>query len=709
MAIASSIKAKFIGLSLVILLLILGMILAGFSGMAGIERHSRVSTAAEGLTTSLRELLQGLAETVVIPDTPETIATARAGIDSFDHRLEQLRGLLDDRELLALLNDQIAPVWKEAKGDAQALLAKKRLNPDDVEVMIAFGKLAAKSEKLLASSKELGELSTVETAKEIALTKALLGGAAVIVVAVATAFFFSFYRSLVGPLRELSASANRVSKGDLTLSITTDRRDELGDVARSFAVMISSLTGAIRKTGEINASITQATCTASTMTGAILDSVRAQTEVVEQSASAVDELYHSYGSIGENAGVLNSASSASADAIRTLSESLEDILRDALNFHIQADRTVGDVRRMIASSTTIATEIDGLKRFSSDTQRTIGEIETSLESTRLNAEEAMLLAQKVSSESTEMGVASVHSALQGMARLEEDILALAETVHRLGRRSTEIDKIVTVIEEVAAHTRLLSLNASIIAAQAGEHGKGFAVVADEIRALADRTSESTREIGAVIVAVQQDTATIVESMRTGEAAVRDGKHLVARVRDNLETINQSAELSAVKAAGILRSANAETQVVNTLTRSVGELSRQVARIAEEVSAHQQGNSQIQNTLEEFMTTVVRIRAAAADQQQAGQSISGAAQQVADQARQIFTTLTQQKANTDYIIDIIHTLNDSATALMTTTEQLSVAIRPLTAKAESLSAELHWFRIDDSQIPEDELRGSNQHL
>jgi methyl-accepting chemotaxis protein len=696
MTFATTIKAKFSWLAMVILLLILGMIIAGMSGISRIERQGRVSFTAEGLTASLRQLLQGLAETVVIPDTPETIDTARAGIASFDAGLVQLRELNDEPELLAILDEQILPIWGKTKSDAQGLLAIKRLSPDDVETMIAFGMLLSKSEKLLAASQQFIELSSVATAREVAATKRLLGYMATMVITVSALFFFLFYRSLVNPLRALSASARRVSEGNLNQQIDTSRHDELGEVARSFAVMISGLAKTIHKYSEINRSIAEAVRSASEVTGEINQAVRVQKNGVEQSVSAIDELYRSYGSVGENVDALNAASVASADAIKTLSASLQGVMRDTQSFYQQAERTVGDVREMIVSSSAIAEGIDGLKRFSAESSQMIGVIEHSLQSTRNNAEEAMHLAQKVRSESMEMGVASVRSALQGMERLEGNVLALTGTVNRLGRKSEEIGNIVTVIDEITTQTKLLALNAAIISAQAGEQGKGFAVVAEEIRALADRTSLSTREIGEVVASVQQETLASVEWAKEGEEAVRTGKELVARVSDNLETINQSAALSAVKAAEILSSAAAEATEVMTMAHAVDELSTQVASIAEEVRTHQRGNSQIQKALEDFMTTAAQIKAATTDQQRAGQSITTAAEQIANLSRQIGTTIAEQKASTDHIIGVIHTMNDSAGRLLATTQRLSSNIQPLSDKADSLTVELRWFQLDDAE-------------
>ena len=98
----------------------------------------------------------------------------------------------------------------------------------------------------------------------------------------------------------------------------------------------------------------------------------------------------------------------------------------------------------------------------------------------------------------------------------------AEMIKALGSRSEEIGSITNVITEIAEQTSLLALNASIIAAQAGEHGRGFAVVADEVKELAHRSSEAAKEIGGLIKGVQAEAHKAVQSMGAGRQAVEKG-------------------------------------------------------------------------------------------------------------------------------------------------------------------------------------------
>ena len=175
------------------------------------------------------------------------------------------------------------------------------------------------------------------------------------------------------------------------------------------------------------------------------------------------------------------------------------------------------------------------------------------------------------------GAVVVGQSIDVMNNIAERVQNAAATVDALGVRSEQIGAIIGTIEDIADQTNLLALNAAIEAARAGEQGRGFAVVADEVRALAERTTRATKEIGEMIKAIQKETKDAVTSMEQSVAQVEQGTSHASESGRSLQEIldiinNVTEQISQIATAA--EEQTATTREISSNVMNLNDLAKQ---------------------------------------------------------------------------------------------------------------------------------------
>jgi len=194
----------------------------------------------------------------------------------------------------------------------------------------------------------------------------------------------------------------------------------------------------------------------------------------------------------------------------------------------------------------------------------------SMEDMSMSAERSAQVAQG-SLATAKRGTAAVHDTIRGMDQMREQIQETAKRIKRLGESSQQIGEIVELINDIAEQTNILSLNAAIQAAMAGEAGRGFAVVADEVQRLAERSGEATKQISDLVKTIQADTNEAVASMEHATRGVVEGTRLADAAGQALGEIESVSEQLSTLIVDIARVAHQQSELATAMSGNMGQI------------------------------------------------------------------------------------------------------------------------------------------
>jgi methyl-accepting chemotaxis protein len=264
----------------------------------------------------------------------------------------------------------------------------------------------------------------------------------------------------------------------------------------------------------------------------------------------------------------------------------------AHGLHVGAERIATGIEDVAAQATTVATAGEEMSATSNDIAHNC-----------LMASEG---AQRAS-ETARNGASVVDATVAIMNQIAEKVQESARTVESLGVRSDQIGAIIGTIEDIADQTNLLALNAAIEAARAGEQGRGFAVVADEVRALAERTTRATREIGVMIKAIQVETKGAVVAMELGVHQVETGTVEAAKSGEALRDILEQVNDVAMQVSQIATAAEQQTATTGEISGNMHQITAILHSTAQEAHTSATSTSKLNGHVEEMMTSFAKFK------------------------------------------------------------------------------------------------------
>jgi methyl-accepting chemotaxis protein len=292
----------------------------------------------------------------------------------------------------------------------------------------------------------------------------------------------------------------------------------------------------------------------------------------------------------------------------------------------------------------------------------------------------------------ESGVEAFKESMAAIQRIRTNSDESANSIRFLSEKTESIEHILDVIDDISNRTRLLSLNASIIASHAGEAGRGFMIVADEIKDLASRTAGSTREIAKIINEVRDGSEGAIEVVERGVRAVNEGVKRAEFAGEVLSQIVASTNQTGSLVERISNAMNRQAAGTKQVSNAMRDVHSVVVRVREVVGTQKNESRDLEASIRTMRIQMSRATATAKQQMGVIQEAIKAISFIFQQIQLISNFNTDQVRNQQSVSKAVDKLKNLSDLHHASADNLSVAVEQSNRQSKLVRDGLKSFRI-----------------
>jgi len=490
-------------------------------------------------------------------------------------------------------------------------------------------------------------------------------------------------------IQRIRQALQAIGRGDMSHRLNVEAMGDFGPEAAALNGLAEAVGESVRRMGALTHSLQALPEEIAQAMAEIDQGAENQEAAVEETASLLANINTSIRGINGQVDHLARNNEETASSITQMGTAVEQVARSAIDLQKSVEGSTSAVHQMSAQIRRVAESSDSVQQVAEETASSITQMDHAIQEVGEHVRGASELTEKVST-TAEDGTRAVGATIDGIARIRDMTLDARAALEGLDGRIAEIGEIATVIGGISDETNLLSLNAAIIAAQAGEHGKAFAVVAEQVKTLARRTTSSTQKIEDLIRAVQNESANAVQAMGAGIEAVEEGVDRSRVAGQALEAITISSRDASGRVSEIARAAEEQARNSRHVAESAQQTSQHIQQISSGINEQSRATELLLKNSTEAVEMCRQVTRATEEQRETGRYISTNAAAITEMIHSIQHETASHERTSSGVATTAGSILDNARKSCERIPEVARAVAELQQQAEAVGAEITRF-------------------